>query len=67
MNAIEKYRKKNGISQSTLADILGVTQGTISQWEKGVTSPTVSKLSEIAKALNCGIPDLFNEQESEVR
>lgn len=63
MNAIEKYRKKIGISQSKLADILGVTQGTISQWEKGVTSPTVSKLPEIAKALNCGIPDLFIEQE----
>lgn len=66
MNAIEKYRRKNGLSQSDLANMLGVTQGTISQWEIGATFPTSSKLPEIAKVLNCEISDLF-KHESEVK
>ena len=34
---IEKMRKNLGLSQSELADILGVTQGAVSQWEKRIS------------------------------
>ena len=58
---IENLRKKINISQSELAERLGVTQGAISQWEKGVTSPVADKLPELAKILQCSIADLFDE------
>lgn len=58
---IENLRKKINISQSELAERLGVTQGAISQWEKGVTSPVTDKLPELAKILQCSIADLFEE------
>ena len=63
---IEKMRKNLGLSQSELADILGVTQGAVSQWEKRISMPSTDKLPEIAKALKCKVSDLF-DSESEVR
>lgn len=58
---IGKRRKTLGLSQSDLADILGVTQGAISQWEKGTSMPSTEKLPEIAKILGCEIADLFDD------
>lgn len=52
-------RKKLNMSQKELADKLGVTQGAISQWENGITSPRIEKLIELAKLLGCSIDDLF--------
>lgn len=60
MHAIEYYRKKAGISQKKLAEELKVTQGAISQWERGVTFPSIDKLPELAKILKCNINELIN-------
>ncbi len=59
---IENLRKKINISQSELAEQLGVTQGAISQWEKGITSPVADKLPELARILQCEISDLFEDE-----
>lgn len=58
--AIERFRKKANISQVELAKKLGVTQGAISQWEKGIAVPQANKLPEIAKILNCSVDELVN-------
>lgn len=55
-----RLRKKNNITQQRLAEILKVDQTAISQWERGASNPTVDKLPELAKALNCTIDELFN-------
>lgn len=52
-------RKKLNMSQKELADKLGVTQGAISQWENGISTPRIEKLIELAKLLGCSIDDLF--------
>ncbi len=44
---IRKFRKANNISQQSLADFAGVSQGAVSQWESGLTnipSPILRRL-----------------------
>ena len=48
-------RKKEGLSQESLAEKLGVTRQTISNWESGQTSPDLlqaGKISEIYHWMN---------------
>lgn len=52
-------RAKAGLSQKALADILGITQSAVTNWERGNTNPTFNKLPELAKALDCTIDELY--------
>lgn len=45
------YREHKGISQKQLAHKLNISQGYISEIEKGIKSPTVRMLYEISYAL----------------
>lgn len=60
---IKKRREQLGMSQEILAATLGVDQTSISQWERGVANPAVSRLPALAKALDCTIDDLFPKLE----
>ena len=60
--AIKKLRLAVNLSQATLAEKLGVTQGALSQWERGESLPTSDKLPEIAEALNCTLADLYSKE-----
>lgn len=53
---IRRARVKAGLTQQQLADKLGLTRPTITQWETGATTPHAKKLEELAKAL--GLPRL---------
>ena len=59
-------RKKSGYTQAEVAEILGVTAASVSQWENGETKPRSSKLPEIAKLLGCTIDELMEPDEKEV-
>lgn len=48
---IRERRKKHGFSQDGLAKQLGVTKGTISQWEQGRTTPSGENLYNLARVL----------------
>lgn len=61
MIKIRQYRQKKGISQSQLADMLGVRQSTVAMWESGINKPRTDKLMEIAKVLGCTVADLLAE------
>ena len=56
---IEELRKKKGITQEEFAELMGVTQGAVSQWENGTVTPSSKKLPKIAEALGCSIEELF--------
>ena len=51
-NLIKKKRLSKGISRDTLADLLGVSRGTIFNWEIGRTKPQRRNLEEIETILN---------------
>lgn len=56
---IKNARKKAGLSQAELGDLLGVTQAMISSYEKGVRNPKLETVRKIADALGVYISDLI--------
>ncbi len=56
---IRFYRQKCGIDQKTMADKLGITGNSISNWENGRSRPDVNLLPSICKVLNISLNDLF--------
>ena len=64
MTAIQYYRDKIGMTQQTLAGILGVSQGAVSNWENGDRKPDILMLKRIAEALHCTADDLLNAPET---
>lgn len=61
MQQIRELRKKAGFTQAKLAEAIGVTQSTVSQWENSRALPDTAKLPRLADALSCSVADLFRE------
>lgn len=51
-NTIRKYRLGLGLTQRELAGLIGIRAATVSEWERGLTCPSVAPLLRLAKALN---------------
>ncbi len=51
-NTIRKYRLGLGLTQRQLAKMVGIRAATISEWECGLTCPSVELLLRLAKVLN---------------
>lgn len=49
---IAELRKMKGLTQHELGMIVGVGDRAVSKWERGITHPDISMLSDIAKALD---------------
>ena len=65
MNINEKIlllRKKEGLSQESLAEKLNVTRQTISNWELGQTSPDILQAKSIARIFKISLDDLKDNQ-----
>lgn len=60
---IKEEREKQNMTQERLAELSGVSRGTISALENGTSRATTTKtLANIAKALGTSIEDLFFSQ-----
>lgn len=57
---IYDLRKKNGMSQETLAEKLNVARQTISNWETGETSPNPDQLKLLSEVFNVSIDELLD-------
>lgn len=51
-------RMKKCLKQSTLAKMVGVSHGTISNWESGAGEPTVTTLIKLSEVLDCSLERL---------
>jgi transcriptional regulator with XRE-family HTH domain len=60
-----KYRRMKGYSQIKFAEMLGVKQAMISQYENGKRKPTRKRLRKIAELLEVDFVE-FNEHECEL-
>lgn len=56
--AIRSARRRAGLSQVELADLLGVRQSSVSQWERGATKPSTTHLLNLAARLGCSLVEL---------
>ena len=56
--AIRQLRRERGVSQETIAYEAGVTSGTLSLIERGLSNPTWGTVKGIAAALDVSIDDL---------
>lgn len=58
-------RKRAGLSQEALADIVGVSRQAVSKWETGETLPETAKLAALASALGVSVDWLLSDSEPE--
>ncbi len=61
---IKASRAKKNMTQLELADIVGVSYQAVSNWERGKTMPDITKIPDIAKALDTEIEDILGDKES---
>ena len=65
---ITELRKKYNYTQEVLAEKIGVTRQTLSNWESNITSPDLNQASLLCKELKININDLLdNELELDVK
>ncbi len=58
-NNLYKARRKKGLSQETVAEILGVSRQTVSKWETDETLPNVFQAKEMAQLYEMSLDDLM--------
>jgi len=58
---IKRARESCGISQETLAAMLGVDKNTVWRWEKGRSDPRATDMEKIAVALDMPIEKFYSD------
>ena len=56
---IKELRQRDGRTQETLANALGVTAQAVSRWEKGICYPDMGMIPSIANYFGVSIDELF--------
>lgn len=66
---ISALRRKEGLTQEQLAEILNVSRQSVSRWEMDIAFPETEKLIKLGHILNCSIDFLLNNnlQEQELK
>lgn len=64
-NYILELRRKSGLSQSELADRIGVTNKAVSKWETGKSKPTTDTLRKLAAIFHVPIEQLLSLKDKE--
>ena len=65
INNIDELRNKKDISQTQLANAIGVETSTISRIETGKSDPSAVTLFAIAKCLEVTVDELYTEKTAE--
>ena len=56
------YMEHTNTTQTELADYMGVTQATVSNWQKGIKTPRMSKVDKICEFFNIQRSDLMEDK-----
>ena len=59
---IRRVRLEHGMSQAEFASVLYVSQGAVSQWEQGHTTPDTNQLLAIAGAFHVSLDQLTKDE-----
>jgi len=63
---IAARRKAKGLTQAQLAEQMEIEKETVSRMETGIISPTLTRLAQMAKFLDCDISDLVQAHSPEL-
>jgi transcriptional regulator with XRE-family HTH domain/mannose-6-phosphate isomerase-like protein (cupin superfamily) len=55
---IARLREKAGLTQAELAQLVGVSENTIANWEKGGATKWIDNLNRLCSTLKCNLADL---------
>ena len=61
MNNFKRARLTQGLTQTELADALGISKVSVCNWELGRSLPKVKRLPEVARILHTTVQDLLDE------
>lgn len=64
---IAKHRKAKNLTQEALGELVGVSNQAVSKWENGSSSPDISVIPALAKALGISLDQLFGLSEEPPR
>jgi transcriptional regulator with XRE-family HTH domain len=58
---LAKLRKRAGLTQRQVADALGITNKTVSEWERGIGEPhlTISETQRLMDVMQCTFEELL--------
>ncbi|MCJ7856865.1 helix-turn-helix transcriptional regulator [Lachnospiraceae bacterium NSJ-143] len=63
---IAKFRKKRGISQKELAEVVGAKNfTTVSSWERGISTPDADTILKLCKYFEISLYDLYDVENSD--
>ena len=57
---IANIRKEKALTQSELGDLVGVTDKTVSKWERGINAPDIAILTKLSNCLGVSVTELLN-------
>ena len=64
---IKILRRKKGLTQNTLSELMDVTPQAVSKWETGRAMPDLSRLDELAAVLGVEITELLWGQDQAIK
>ena len=62
---ITRLRKKNGITQQELGTTLGISNRAVSNWEMGISTPTIDNLFRLSKIFNVPMEYFFEDADDD--
>ena len=65
-NKLVNLRKEKKLSQDSLADKLGVTRQTISNWELNITKPDIIQIKNLSEIFNMSIDELLDNNTKDI-
>jgi transcriptional regulator with XRE-family HTH domain len=63
---LARLRKAAGVSQATLAEAVGVSEGTVSKWERDEMTPRFDKIAAAARKIGVSVDQLLPPDENDV-
>lgn len=60
VNTLKVLRAKKDVSQQELGEKLGVSQNTVSSWEKGYTKPSTKNMLKIADFFEISLSEVYD-------
>ncbi len=64
-NTIKKLRLEKNMTQKQLADLMNISDKTVSKWERGLGLPEISLLNELSEILNLDLASLLKGEVSD--